>query len=91
MPGRRRVCMRKETILSKDSLEDVIAAAVAATPGSAEWELELCRREYNDAGRVVREAQAKLDSAVQELVSAAQRYGRADEAARHGGYGPEPI
>lgn len=40
--------------------EAAMKAAIAATPGSAEWELELCRREYNMAGQRVREAQAAL-------------------------------
>lgn len=65
-------------------------AMTNAEPGSPEWELELCRREYNTAGERVREAQSALDSAVRELVASAERYGRADEAVRHGGYGPEP-
>jgi len=63
----------------------------AAELGSPEWELELCRREYNAAGERVREAQSTLDVAVRELVASAERYGKADEAVRHGGYGPEPT
>lgn len=66
-------------------------AMVNGAPGSPEWEMELCRREYNAAGDSVRIAQKALDTAVRELVAAAERYGNADEAARHGGYGPEPT
>lgn len=56
-----------------------------------EQELELCRREFNDAGRLVRERQSALEAAYQELVKASERYGAAEEAVRHGGYGePSP-
>lgn len=60
------------------------------TLGSPERELELCRREFVRAEQRAREAQVALDNAMEELVRSAKGYGMADEAARHGGYGPEP-
>lgn len=53
---------------------------------TADRELELCRQEYNAAGRRVMEARQALDAAYEELVAAAKRLGQADEAVRHGGY-----
>lgn len=62
-----------------------------AEPGTPEYEQELCRRDYNAAGQRVMAAQKALGEAIQELSDAAVRLGRADEATRHGGYGPEPA
>jgi hypothetical protein len=67
-----------------------IDAAVAAAPGSPEWELELCRREVSEAGRRVREAENELSRRVRELEAVAVRYGRADEAVRAAGLGEQP-
>lgn len=68
---------------------ELIDAVVNTVPGSPEWELELCRREFNEAGRRLREAETELSNRIKELRECAVRYGRADEAVRHGGYGPE--
>lgn len=71
--------------------DEAMNRAIKATPGSVHWELELCRRELSEAGRRVREAETELSREVRELEACAVRYGRADEAVRHGGYGPEPT
>ena len=42
--------------------------------------LEECRQAYNAAGRRVREARAELDDATNQLVEAAETYGRAAAA-----------
>lgn len=66
-----------------------VRAEIAKTLANvADRELELCRHEYNEAGQRVHELRASLDSAVEELVQAAVRFGHAEEAVRHGGYGP---
>lgn len=46
-------------------------------PGSPEWELDVARRDFNMAGRLVRECQARLDMAYEQLVDAAEAHGQA--------------
>lgn len=53
-------------------------------PGSPEWELELCRQEFNHAGVRVHEARRRLDEVTQELVRAAECLGRAQAAVEKG-------
>jgi hypothetical protein len=72
----------------RQDVRDEIAKTLANV---AERELELCRREYDEAGQRVRRLRTALDSAVEELMLAAVRFGQAEEAVRHGGYGPEPT
>lgn len=52
-------------------------------PGSPKWYLECARSDYNMAARRVDETRSAYEAAIHHLVTAAEKYGRAHENAKH--------